>query len=864
MMSGLDRCIASIIAETGTTLDKESVGEVLEEMVRRADHPRARQRVTMTPEMERIRVELEAPQSQALQQARDMMLNRSRRIHAQQRLNVIMNAEKTARRRQIYDAAPSPELGIQSQLIGTNAPFRGSRDSAEAAINGNRAALLGAFQRDLEASNTEDVFRDNHLEREWAQELFQLNSRDMAGQPNGRPGITNNAQALAIARAIERLQTRALDLLNSEGAYVGRYNGYIARTSHTPELIARMGEAGFKALARRTWDFNVMYPNRDPRFIEASLTAHWQQLSSGVYGEFADGVEAFVPRGANVARKVSESRAIHFKDADAWLEYTRQASEQRPAQIIIGSAMKAARDAGLMRIWGTNPKLALENDMNHFRTRARALGGEEAQAMLGHVNAISQNAPLWMSILTGEANRITNRARAAVFQNIMAVQRLAKLGMLPFAQFSDLANIASEARYQGVHPLRAYWSAFGSYFNHGLNSEKRQVARLVGAGLDSWLQDIHLQMESIDPQVSGGAFTGMLARTQNFFFRYSGATALTNRARAGAVRIMAEHFGQFRDTPFAGLDRAEARILRAFNVTEAEWEALRSADWLTGSEGHRLLTPDAAERIPDAAINAYIATLPTQISAAEARQQIGQRLYSYFADRMDYGVLNLGVGERAIMSLGFAADHPAGIALRLLWQFKSFMAAQIRRTWGREIYGRPGETLGKIGGLIEFATFSTIMGLTANALTQVAKGQDPFSQYENDPGAAVASGLTRGGAGSIIGDFLFSEFNRFGQGPAEYEVGPSFGTFNDLLMMAQQLKRGENPAGDFLRFAKSNTPFMNLFWSKWATDYLLWNGLTEAAKPGYLQRAERNLKKNQGLEYLKRPIDFAPNNWRAF
>jgi hypothetical protein len=151
-----------------------------------------------------------------------------------------------------------------------------------------------------------------------------------------------------------------------------------------------------------------------------------------------------------------------------------------------------------------------------------------------------------------------------------------------------------------------------------------------------------------------------------------------------------------------------------------------------------------------------------------------------------------------------------------------------------------------------------------NGLTQLLKGQDPTSQWDEFPTEAVMAGFMRAGSASIMGDFLFSDFNRHGQSVTSYAMGPTGGSLDKLAKIYTQMRDGENPSGDMISFAKGNTPFVNMFYTKLAMDYLLWNGLVEAANPGYNRRRERRLKKNQGIEFLDTPIDTSPSEFRAF
>ncbi len=852
----VDRCLRTIIEETGTTLPKEDVADIVEMLIAYDTHPRNRQTFgPFSPEQGRIQTALEQAVPGRLMEARDILMARARLVAAQQRANLVVDAAKRAEREASYRAAPSSDLGVQAKLVGTNTPFLGSRDSAAAAVEGNTMQLLGAFDQRLKSQANDRLFASRTMERDWARELHELNRQ------NGTPGVTNNPRALEIAQAVQELQRNAVELVNREGAFVGRYDGYIARTSHSSHLVSRMGEDAWTALALNTFDIATIYPNRSPEFIDNALREQYRRIASGLHDSYDPAELDLVSYagGQNMARKVSESRVIHFKDADSWLQYMNQASELTPTQVVFQSAMSAARDAGLMRIWGTNPKRAMETDLLMERQRLRDRGDIGGVQRL---NDQKKHFDLWMSYLTGEANHITNQTWAVITQNTLTVQRLAKLGFLPFAQLTDLANISGELRYQGVGLIDRMTSSTLAYFRGGMNSEKREVADILHAYIEGELGQYGMLMETNDPRISG-SFTGTLNRIQELFFRYTGATAMTNRARGSVMVAMARNMGRHHGRQWNAINAPEQRIMRAFGINENEWNALSQAPWTVGQEGRTYLTPRDALMIPDTAIDAYNAARPDPVEYGEFRQDMSRRLYSYYADRMDYGVLNPGVAEKAILYQGRAADTPMGIALRLGMQFKSFAVAQIRRTWGRELHGGQG-SMGAVAGIAQFAVHGTLLGILANGLNQLFKGQDPFSQWEESPTQAVVKGFTRAGTASVIGDFMFSEFSRNGQSLPAYMVGPTFGSADQLLRIWSKSVRGENPAGDVLTFAKSITPLTNSFYTKMAIDYLVWNGLTEMANPGYLRRAERKLKKDQGIEYLKTPVDFSPSNARLF
>lgn len=517
-------------------------------------------------------------------------------IQQKEMANVAMNAVKRGERRKLLAGAPSPEAGMRALLVGSNEAFAGSRLSTEAMVNGNKQVILSAFARDLQDGGVEEVFANGSLEIQWARELYELNRKG----DKGKPGVTGNKQALRIAEAVQRMQKAGVELVNREGGFVVDYDGYVAKTVHNPTRLIEMGPDKWMDLAERTFDLDRMYPGISDASLKKTLRGMYDELKLGRHYEFGDdGV--FIPKGANIARRVSESRTVHFASAEKWLEYIREASDQTPSQIVLASALRAARDAGLMRVWGTNPRNAFERDLGELIQATSNAGDNASLAALQDREKTFQD---WFSIMDGSAMRVTNKGKALILQNYLAIQRSAKLGMLPFAQLADLATISGELKYQGVGFGERMLGAATAYFR-GDSSQQREVARLVGAGIEGWLSEISAHLELLDPQMQGGNFTGAVSAIQNFMFRWSGAQAMTNRAREAGVYMMGAWFGGKKHLDFGELPARTQRILNMFQIGDAEWRTLKAAEWYKGRDGDTFLVPAVVNDIPVDAIDKY-------------------------------------------------------------------------------------------------------------------------------------------------------------------------------------------------------------------------------------------------------------------
>jgi hypothetical protein len=110
-----------------------------------------------------------------------------------------LDAAKERARDAFYDGAPSPLLGLEAKLFGTEALFARDRTSVDAQYKAIRRALFGGFFGDLERPGLGAVFASRALEREWASELGELHKGAA-----GRPGLTGSGPARVIAEAIAK------------------------------------------------------------------------------------------------------------------------------------------------------------------------------------------------------------------------------------------------------------------------------------------------------------------------------------------------------------------------------------------------------------------------------------------------------------------------------------------------------------------------------------------------------------------------------------------------------------------------------------------------------------------------------------
>ena len=195
-------------------------------------------------------------------------------------------------------------------------------------------------------------------------------------------------------------------------------------------------------------------------------------------------------------------------------------------------------------------------------------------------------------------------------------------------------------------------------------------------------------------------------------------------------------------------------------------------------------------------------------------------------------------------------------------QFKMFPTSQITKQLGSEMLSKGGDSAfralatGKADylGLAHLMVSLTVFGYLSMSLKDMMKGRTP-----RDPMAPSTwlSAMAQGGGAGIYGDFLFGSFNRFGRSALSSLSGPAISQIDDIAELYSRVKAGDDFGSNAFRLALNNTPFINLFYSRIAMDYLFLYAVQEHINPGYLKRMERRIRDENKQTYMFPPSHYA-------
>lgn len=708
--------------------------------------------------------------------------------------------------------------GMRALLTGSIEGRKGARASV---ARGQRELLgqyYGQVTTELERLELMPEFKSGELDLPIARALWQLN----LDTPN-LAGIPKDAQA--IAKILHKAQEVARADANKAGAWIGKQQGYITRQSHDPWKITTKGlKAWTEAIAPRLDWGRMEAQHGEIKDRGAWLAKTYKNLASGLHLKADGATNATGFKGpGNLAKRMSQERVLHFKSADDWHAYNQEFGTGNLREAVFHGLRSSAQNTGLMRVLGPNPEAMYNRLVDALLNDLDKAGDEKAIKMFRTATAEGGWLANRMDEITGKSNQAVSQIWARRSANIRAVQSMAKLGGSVISSISDLATYGSEMSFQGRGFLSGMGEALASVAQGRPTGERKEILSSLGVLMESIIGDIS-RTGSLDESIGGG-----LSRLQQQYFKWNLLTPWTETLRSSAALSMSHHLALQAEKSFDQLAPELKHTLRLFNVTEKDWDHMRANGVKVDSTGTAFMVPDKLD--------------PTQ----------AQQLRQYITDRAETAVLEPDADARAMMRQGTRPGTVIGELMRFVGQFKGFTTSFTRQVLGREVYGRGKDAMadGAIRGLSQLIVASTILGYAAMSAKDAAKGKWP-PRDPTDP-KTIAKAFTQGGGAGIYGDFLFGEYNRFGQSPLETLAGPTLGTAADATRLWARMVRGDADAGDAMRLALNNTPFMNLFYTRIALDYLILYDMQEAFAPGTLRRMERRAERETGQTFLLSP-----------
>jgi hypothetical protein len=731
-------------------------------------------------------------------------------------------------------------MAVRAEVRSFNTTANRSRFSVEAMARTLGNKYLGGAMRDLyNAKGLLKAMYNKSFSRQVGKELYEL-SMKVAGE-DSNVGVTGSKQALQAATIIHGYQEMAKQNLNKAGAWIGNYAGYITKTQHDGLKMWKM--------KKDPW-IDFIMPKLDPKTFDglddnrAWLGHVYDALVTNVHvseeGRIGFKDPAF--KGAsNLAKKLSQSRELHFKDADAWLDYQEAMGSGGLHDQIFNALERSGKDEALMQRFGTNPRAEYEALIQ--RMEERYLGTDNGGVRyLRNKQATLMNE---FSTLDGTAAKPANEQVANLLQGMRNIMSMAHLGMVAWTHFASMAIKASTLQVEGAGFLESWSNVLSSLVQgaHGRGHDMHSLYDLLLAGFDG--QHAHyLGRFTADDGVAGS-----MSKATSLFMKINGLDYVLTAQKAGAKAVMARLLGRQVGKSFDDLIPETKVAFKEYGITPQDWDNLRNAEGHFQIGDRVFLTPDAAQR--------------SGLGVKEA-DELGNKLANYYLDVANRSIVTPGVAEKSMLGYSAAPGTLGGEVLRSIMQFKTWPISATRQVLGTEIR-KAGRTWGsRAVSMASLAATATVLGYLRMTLNDSLKGLKP--KDPRNPATMMAA-VAQGGGLGILGDVLFSQgmpdqsaFANMIAGPmlggvvggAYYAYQQALATANTDASQKSHVMR--NLSANLVKTAINNTPFVNLWYTRTALDYLFIWHLQEMMNPGYQRRYEKRMQK-QGQQFWLSPAN---------
>lgn len=763
-----------------------------------------------------------------------------------------MSEIDAAARAQIFDFvtksfANDPTLGLEAAIVGVNQAETGSRLSLDGFVQAKRAEYNSWFAYEMDKENLWNAVADGGLDELIVAEMDSINK-------TGTTGVTGIDEAAKAAKLFKELQRRMNDEYTAAGGWIDEIDDYLFRQTHDGFKLTDVGFDKWAAAIAPRLDWDKIASNTVGTLDRTEfLRQSFLSITTGARTTNAD-VPGYVS-SKYWAVRFNRQRQLHFKSAQDWFAYNKEFGTGNIRDAILSSIQGGARAIAMLREMGTDPLETMDKVVGDLEAHYRKQGNQKALDKL--VKAWGRGEGKLgqqLKMTAGYGNTPVNHTLARWGQNWRDWQRISKLGGALIPSIVDFSTQAAELKYQGANYLDGYSNALNEITAGKPSDEKALILKEIGQYAEGRIGDLASRF-SVDQ-----TFNGKMQRAQNFFFKINGlqwwTESNTNAIALATAHNMANHTAY----AFDNLPNKYKRLLDLYAIGKDEWDVIRKAPQ-RADDGKQFVTPETLQLLD---IQEFKKLLPngSEAELLDVRNELTDKVRRLIVDRAKYGVVNTDSRSRALMTQGTRAGTGAGELIRMLGQFKGFPIAYTQRVLGREIYGKaskytPDERAW--AGLVGLILQSTALGYVAMTAKDLLKGREP--RDTSNPATWTAAMMQGGGLG-LYGDFLFGSLeSRFGHSFVESLAGPTGGAVADVANIVgaafQKGIKGDVPdiETQLFNFARSNTPFANLFYLKPALDYGLLYGIQEELNPGSLRRMENRIERDQGQEFL-----FPPSN----
>ncbi len=673
---------------------------------------------------------------------------------------------------------------------------------------------------------------------------------------------TGDATARAAAKAWQETSEYARTRFNNAGGDIKKRHDWFLPNSHDGKRI-RKGNALQWARFVEDLNFEIRDPDTGkvlPKDQEReALLGMFETISTDGFNGFKGGVFA----GRKLANKRADPRLLQFKDADSWLKYNEVMGGNEIFGLVVRHIEGLSRDIGLLETLGPSPDTMIRY-LHGLAESKEKLGGIEGyldayipkskgeQVKEAAKDALKTGRPDQLAkrfverpqvildvyeVLTGRVSNPVSELAAKFFGGVRNVLSMAHLGRAPLSAISDLKFLQHTSSWNGLEASKVLKRQMS--FLNPRNAEGRAFAARSGLIAEAWVSKA-ISVKRYQDELVGDGWTAAMADT---FHRVTGLTPWT---QAGRWAFGLEFFGMLADQSGKAFGELPSPIRRAFKrygIKERYWDAARqfaSQDF----KGARFMDPAGMAKSDD-----------------DTLREAGRRLHEMVLTETDFAVPSPDARVQAALSQGQRRGSLPGEFWRSSMMYKSFpITVMITHLMRGGLQEGPKA---KAVYLADLMIGLTVMGGVVLQLKDMGMGKDPRDMSETE---FWQESFFQGGGLGIFGDFVRAGLSRKDKDLVDQLLGPGVGLLHDTVRLTssnlRQLYDGHETkfAGELVRYGQRYTPYTTLWYTRLATDRLIWNRLQQMADPNYSASFGRmeSRARERGQEFWWSPRKASP------
>lgn len=642
---------------------------------------------------------------------------------------------------------------------------------------------------------------------------------------------------------------------NRNGGNVKKLDDWGMPTSHDQQKVALAGS--------KKWVDSIIdkvnrnkYVNEDGTLmtdveLRELLSEAYKTISTGGANKSLSGDTSPSPIGgrAKMANRHQESRVIHFKDGQSWLDYQKDFGTYHQSglhQVVDNHVKRMSGEIAMMQSFGTNPKYVFDELLK--KSVDLELVKETNALNHGKIAAQKKRAESIYEYMDASVQPIDNS-----FGNIMgglrALMTASKLGSATLTTISDHANMKRIANMNGMSYSRSIMPEFTKQLASG-NHQKEAIS--MGLGINEMIGSMMRfgDADMISSATKSGRFNASMQSVASMVMKASGLNATTAAAkRAFSLVHMHKIADMTRSKQWSDLGEHDLKMLKGNGIKEEDWNLWRDLTPSKRENGEMVLTQNDFFSAPDDVIKKYLhADHQSDKYVLNARYDFARRYMTHIFNEESVAVIDSGARERSLTQFGQAGTFQGELG-RTLFQFKAYPMGYLMRMGSRAF--AQDDITSRATFLISLLAYQTIAGGMVAQLQNIANGKQPEPVFTTD---FFLKSVLKGGGFSFLGDLMSAMSDPTGRGMGDFVAGPLIGSAFKLGMLFTGLGNNiiegkESTRGmEIANAIKSNIPFQNLWYTKLVIDRMLYSKMQNMIDPDYLRRTQTRME-NLGNQY---------------